>query len=430
MRRCLALALTLLPLALAVLGPAAGCAAEDPGADDLAGGGKADDDSTLDVTSTELAIDLASRTGTAVIDLARAGTVALEVGDLDIVAVRDGRGNRRFSVDGGRLRVTSVRPPMTVEYGFREHAMADGLLPGGSTVLWPYFCGNLFPCNSAPRDGGTLALDLTGVPAGQRAIFPAAIATDAPAYQLAWAVGDYTTQALGTTPAGTRVNVSWLPGGKTTALAGTRNLVDAFDWFERTLGPYRFGDDVGSVSVVWGEGMYGGMEHHPYWHVAKDAMGDEETHVHEAAHGWYGDGVRLRCWEDFVLSEGTVSYLTARAIGQVAGAARERAVWAGYQDELDAAVAERDHAAWPAGCGAVDILRDGLFSNIPYMKGAFFYKAVAEQVGADVLDAVLARFYLDHGGGAAGMQDMLDAIVRDTGFDPGPLAQQWLRTPR
>jgi aminopeptidase N len=41
-------------------------------------------------------------------------------------------------------------------------------------------------------------------------------------------------------------------------------------------------------------------------------MGREVDQVHEAAHGWFGDGVRLRCWEDFVLSEGTASHLDAR----------------------------------------------------------------------------------------------------------------------
>ena len=33
--------------------------------------------------------------------------------------------------------------------------------------------------------------------------------------------------------------------------------------------------------------------------------------------------------------------------------------------------------AWPETCGAVDLLSDGLFSNIVYMKGAFFWKEVA-----------------------------------------------------
>src|SRR4029078_12018950 len=124
--------------------------------------------------------------------------------------------------------------------------------------------------------------------------------------------------------AGTHVATYYLPNGKSPATTGTAHLRQAFDWYEQHIGPYMFGNDVASVSVVWGEGFYGGMEHHPYWHVARDAMNDEETHVHQAAHGWFGDALRLRCWEDFVLSEGTVSYLAALVIGKVSGAAAEQ----------------------------------------------------------------------------------------------------------
>src|SRR5439155_6115404 len=135
------------------------------------------------------------------------------------------------------------------------------------------------------------------------------IPADAPSYMLAWAVGDYTKVDLGTTSAGRKVSVSYLPGGKAAALAGTKHLPQYFDWLERTYGGYLFGNEVGSVSAAWGAGAFGGMEHHPFWHISNGSLGDAETHAHEAAHGWFGDGVRIACWEDLTLSEGTVSYL-------------------------------------------------------------------------------------------------------------------------
>ncbi len=153
------------------------------------------------------------------------------------------------------------------------------------------------------------------------------------------------------------------------------------------------------------------------------------TQVPEAAHGWYGGGIRIPRWEDFVLSEGTVTYLAARAIEEAVGPAVGAQVWADYQDTLDYVLAFDDRIAWPEGCGEVDILADGLFSLSPYYKGAFFYLAVAEQVGMDELDAVLGSFFLEYGGDAAGMQDMLDHIEAETGFDPSGLAQEWLRIP-
>jgi len=398
---------------------------DDP-SDDTWLDGKADGSSGVSVKATNLDVDLAAKTAVATIELERAGNVALEAGGLNITRVSDSRGKRRFSIVDGKLRVSSVRGALVVEYGFDQHSNADGLLPGGSTVVWPYWCGNLFPCHSQPADGTTFTLDIAGVPSTKQAIYPPAIDAESPPYMLAWAVGAYTKRELGTTSAGTKVSVAWLPNGETAALAGTKHLVAAFDWYEKTLGAYSFGREVASVSVVWGEGMYGGMEHHPFWHVAKDAMSDEVTHVHEAAHGWFGDGVRLRCWEDFVLSEGTVSYLAARVLGKVAGTTREARVWKEYREELDAAIAEGGAPAWPTGCNQIDILRDKLFTNLPYMQGAFFYKEVAAKIGADKLDKVIADFYVAHRNQPAGMQDMIDAI-KATGFDPTPIAEARLR---
>jgi aminopeptidase N len=399
---------------------------DDP-ADDAWLDGKADGASAVDVKATNLDIDLATKSTTATIELEKGGNVELEAAGLHITRVTDSRGKRRFSIVAGKLRVSSVRGALVVEYTFDQHTNADGLLPGGSTVLWPYYCGNLFPCHSRPADGTTFTLAIAGVPSGVTLIAPAEIAAESPSYMLAWAVGSYTKRDLGVTAAGTKVSTAWLPGGETAALAGTKHLVAAFDWYEQNLGPYSFGHEVASVSVVWGEGMYGGMEHHPYWHVAKDAMADEVTHVHEAAHGWFGDGVRLRCWEDFVLSEGTVSYLAARVLGKTAGAAKEASVWAEYQEELDAAIAEGGAPAWPQGCNQIDILRDKLFTNLPYMQGAFFYKDVATQIGADKLDKIIGDFYKANHNKPAGMQQMIDAIKAASGFDPTPIAEARLR---
>jgi aminopeptidase N len=259
-------------------------------------------------------------------------------------------------------------------------------------------------------------------------VFPTSIPSDAPAYQLAWATGEYTEIALGTTSGGTRLSVWHLPGGDTLAREGSADLVAFFEFYENTLGPYPFGEQAGGVAVSWGFGALGGMEHHPFWHVSKTAMGDASVQAHEAAHGWFGDGVRIACWEDFVLSEGTVSYLTARAIEAVQGASAATTLWDNYQKRLDLAMASQDlKVAWPDSCGTIDILEDRLFSSIPYMKGAFFYRALEQRIGVAALDSALASFFRDNVGKAATMQQLLDHIQASAGYDPNPCAQAWLR---
>ena len=127
------------------------------------------------------------------------------------------------------------------------------------------------------------------------------------------------------------------------------------------------------------------------------------------------------------MSEGTVTYLAAVALGEVDGPDAEAAAWADYDFKLHQTVDLNDHLAWPDSCDEVDVKED-LMSWIPYMKGAFFYKAVEDEVGREALLGALGVFYQAHVGQAAGMQDVIDTIHAETGFDPTPLSTAWLRS--
>ncbi len=394
-----------------------------------------------EILDTNLSFDIAATTGIARITLAPSDMpgATLEIGELEIAKVLiAGEVPVEYRVNPEDLTVknavgasmdlalpaSDVPIEVTIEYLYQAHAGGfTGATVKGYTLIWPYYCGNLFPCHSAPSDGTTFSLDLQNVPAGKTAVYPPMM-SEAPSYQIAWAIDEYTEIPLGTTTAGTQVSVWHLANGATAAMNGTANLVAAFDWLEKTIGPYRFGNKVGSVSVRWGAGALGGMEHHPLWHLGSGAMGDQETHVHEAAHGWYGDGIRVKCWEDFVLSEGTVTYLAARALDVVASDVGT-AVWNGYAAELPSI--DGADKVWPDGCNSIDILDDDLFTRAPYIRGAFFYRGLAEKLGADVVDGVLAAFYAQHAGKAASMSEMLALIQSMTGYDPAACAQTWLK---
>jgi len=383
-----------------------------------------------DVLETDLAFDLTATTATATISLAESTKpdASFEIGDLTIDSVTIGGAPAAFVAASARLDVAvpTGATTVTIAYHWKYHPDQDGASDVGWTILWPYYCGNLFPCHSAPSDGEKFKLELTNVPAGKVAVYPKDIPADAPSYQLAWAINTFTEIDLGTTTAGTHVHAWAANADNVTKLtAGTKHLKDVFDWYEKTLGAYRFGKDVGSVEADWGAGAYGGMEHHPFWHVGADSLDDEVTSVHEAAHGWFGDGIRIACWEDFVLSEGTVSYLAARSLESVAGQTKGDAVWKEYALELK--MVKDGQPVWMDGCNQHDILKDHLFTNAPYMRGAFFYRGVAQKVGADKLDHALGAFYQKYQGKAAHMSDMLDTIKADTGYDAAACAKTWLK---
>lgn len=426
---------TLIAVLLSILAACSGAAPRGPDAPDGGAGGDSGPGLDAGVLSTDLVIDLTTLSGRAVVTHGPAETIVLEVADLSAMRVTDADGAPVAAavVDGEVTLPGTVDAATTYlfEYDFspRPSGTFQGWVPDdGFSFLWPYFCGNLFPCVSSPRDGARFTLSVEGVPAGQTAIYPRTIAADAPSYMLAIAVGDYQHEHLGTTAAGTDLGVYYFSGEATSALEGVADLVAVFDFYERTYGPYLFGDDVASVAASWGPAGLGGMEHHPYFHVARPSMASPVVQAHEAAHGWYGNGVRIRCWEDFVLSEGVATYLTARALAAVGGRVAEAEVWDSYAVDLRNAISRGDTEAWPEGCDDIDILTHPVWAGIPYTKGAFFLRAVEREVGAEALDEVLARFYQRFGGrDAASMGDLLVAIEEGTGFDPSALSAIWLR---
>jgi hypothetical protein len=394
------------------------------------------------ILSTDLALDVTTHAGSATIALVGSATstgASFEVGDLVVGSVEGPSGPLNFVQNGAQLDVGvpsgTGDAQLTVDYTFAEHYSLDGWSTAeGVSFLWPYFCGNLFPCHSNPWDGLTFTLDVTGVPSGSVAVYPTEIPADAPSYQIALAVGPYVELPLGTTSDGTDVSVWYRTDvdDEKEARDGTKNLVDIFDFYEQTYGPYTFGTKVGSVSADWGGGAYGGMEHHPYWHIGQFDLGNPSVHAHEAGHGWYGDGVRLACWEDFVLSEGTDSYLEVHSQEVVANEDH----WPDFGGWLDAICNVPDYgyygqyiAAYPQTCDAT--IWDPLdnFTGVPYVKGACFYEDVGDLIGTDVLDQTLSDFYQLHVGGYAHMSDMIAALKAASPADAAEidsLADEWL----
>lgn len=379
-----------------------------------------------DVLSTRLTLDVGTLRGRAEVTMAATSSPvrSLRVGDLEIAAVSADGQPLDHEVHDGTLDVHVPGPPRTatlvIDYAFGRRDGLDGYVgEQGVSFLWPTACERLFPCHPSPEDGTTFELSLRGVPPGQVAIHPSSIAVPAPPYMVAFALGDYRRHTLGTTTAGTTVSVHALPGHEDEARSGAAHLLAAFDWLERTYGPYAFGNDVASVQVSWPMSGYAGMEHHPYWHVETGSIGDSRTHVHEAAHGWFGNGVRIRCWEDLVLSEGVTSYLTERAHEAVGGPS----AWA-EMETSHAMGSELDHEpAWPSGCTRAE----PVLSSVVYVEGALFMRAVEEKIGRARLDAALADFYQRRVGTAASMQELIEAIEQHGREDLDPLVGAWLR---
>ncbi len=402
-------------------------------------GGRSDDadwpvaaDLQRDIESTDLRVDLAARSASAQIAFGASATpgASLNVGDLQISAVSVAGRPIAYQRMGSRLDLAVGPAAVTVDiaYAWQEHPGQGGVATAGSTLTWPQACGNLFPCHSLPVDGSRFTLALSGVPAGQVAVYAASIPAAAPAYQLAWSIGPYRRTPLGRTAAGTEV-VRWnFVEEEEAAAHGTAHLVAAFDWLERNVGAYRFGREVGSVSARWTGGSdAGGMETHPLWQVGAASLADPRMHLHEAVHGWFGNGVRLACWEDLVLSEGAATYYEARLLEEVAGAAEGQAAWTLLEAEAAGLRARGGGGiARPAGCN--QSAPAAFFSRALYVKGALWLRALERRLTRPAFDRSLRALYARFGGRAAGVADLVALVAEQTGYDAAACTRAWLQS--
>ena len=297
----------------------------------------------------------------------------------------------------------------------------DGEL--GFSILWPTFCGALFPCDPSPADGTTFEAEIeyTG---DRTVVFPERIDFQTPAYAFGIAALDLEKVILGATEAGTSVAM-WIPPDASDEVRnGPSNLVTHMNFLEETYGPYPYGGEVGSVFVADNDDMIGGMEHHPYWHVVEGLFADPVVHSHEATHGWFGNGVRIACWEDLVLSEGVAQYMTARAFSSTGGDEAMNAQFEFYLFLTDMLLDDDrpDFAAWrPDSCDqAIE------FDWVPYFKGPLFFHAIAQRTSFEQVDAALASFFEAHKGTAKRLQDLIDHIERELEIDVTEEVDGWL----
>lgn len=402
----------------------------------------ASQDFSRDILTTQLQLNVSTLEGTATIEVVPSDTgtgLSFEAQGLTIseVTLPDGKALKWVQdPTDKRLDVGLPKDATTVviHYSFARHAYDfDGYMEGGDSFIWPNYCGNLFPCHSDPADGMRFSVEITGVPSGELAIAPSElIALDAPSYQLGFTVGPYTRHDLGKTDAGTSVVFYSLPADNPDHIqAGTGSFRAYVDTLEQYFGAYPFGKEVGAKSVRWceeGGCEYAGMEEHPYFDVSDGSVYDPTVYSHEAAHAWFGDGVRLECWgEDLVLSEGTASYLELAIIGLVDGEDAAQADIRYYQEWLaDSRASDDDHIVWPDSCDEVNTY--DIWYAVTYSRGALFWVDVERQVGRTALLEAFASFLEDYLGKTASMSDLLDAVQVSTGFDPHPLADIWLRS--
>ncbi|MCB9956469.1 MAG: M1 family metallopeptidase [Caulobacterales bacterium] len=163
-------------------------------------------------------------------------------------------------------------------------------------------------------------------------------------------------------------------------------------------GPYRW--DRYDMLVLPPSFPIGGMENPRLTFLTPTIIaGDKSlTNVvaHELAHSWSGNLVTNATWRDAWLNEGVTSYVENRVMEALYGPERAEMERTLDLDELKRVVGEAKRPELTQLKMPADIEDpDDAFSQVSYIKGAFFLKFLETRFGRDVFDPFL-KGYFDH----------------------------------
>ena len=209
--------------------------------------------------------------------------------------------------------------------------------------------------------------------------------------------------------------------------AAYADIHETMNFYADTFGPYRWG----TMAFLQEPAIGGGMEHatvvsmeETMFTRARVARG---VAIHELAHHWSGNLVRVATWNDLWLSEGFADYLTGRYIESHDGAAGALTQW---QEVLrqglltehamrgDALLALR-----PADPEA-DPLR--MFTLIVYKHGAFTLRMLEAVVGREALTTFLRGWFDRHAYGSVTTETLRTELAAASQQELRGFFDQWV----
>jgi aminopeptidase N len=213
-----------------------------------------------------------------------------------------------------------------------------------------------------------------------------------PAYLIALAAGDIQFQ-----PIGSRCGVYAEPGMLANAAKEFADMEKMLLAAEQLYGPYAWGRY--DVIVLPASFPFGGMEN-PRLTFATPTIiaGDGSLTAliaHELAHSWSGNLVTNSNWDDFWLNEGFTVYFERRIMEALYGKSyADMLEVLGYKD-LQETLADlgKDNADTQLKLKLAGRDPDDGMTDIAYEKGCFLLVYLENQVGREIFDAFLNRYF-------------------------------------
>ena len=302
-----------------------------------------------------------------------------------------------------------------------------------TTINEPHMAAWWFPANDTPADAAKMDISIT-VPAAMRVIangrqvsrtVAGGLATtrwkarDPMAPYLAYfTAGDYTVRK------GRSHGLPWLvavsdqlpSGSRTSALRLMRRTPTITAWLSSKIGSYPF-DTVGGVTTSLDPGFALETQTRPVYPVLRSER--VVTVVHELAHQWFGDSVRLARWRDLWLNEGFATFFEWYWTETHGGPPAEEHLLDDYAQEPSAFWRTRTD---DPGAGH-------LWDDQVYERGAMTLQALRTRVGDTTFWRILRGWARTRAGRTATTAQFEAYAARVSGESLAAFFRAWLDTP-
>ena len=321
----------------------------------------------------------------------------------------------------------------------------DGAVVAGQ----PEGAATWFPVNDHPRDAAAYEVSVA-VPEGLEAVSNGSFAGSSTAdgwttwnwsapdpmasYLLTLAVGEFditTREVDGRTyldavdPDADRLQLGDDPSAPTAGAVARASLArqpEIVDFLSSQFGEYPFTDVGGIVDDDPSLGFALETQTRPVYSPAffTDAAGGDSVVVHELAHQWFGDDVRLASWQHIWLNEGFATY------AEWLWAEREGRATVQQIADAYAGIPAED-PFWSLRIG--DPGPDHLFDAPVYVRGALTLHALRLQVGESAFWGILRRWADERSGEAVTTPEFTALAEEVSGQDLDGFFRTWLDTP-
>lgn len=348
---------------------------------------------------------------------------------------------------GALLQGRTVTTGDFVTYGGLIAQRPNGIgRPIFLSLDWPMRGRRWLPMRDHPRDGVMVAVRatfpraLTVVSNGRREdvtenadgtrTWRYASLTQMPPYDLHVAAYEGWTEGTGMASA-SATPMRWYTYDQHASAADGiyRDTPAAMDFFAANFGPFRWEQASYLEVPIFG----GGMEHATVVSMDESLFAPNSTAssrqvaVHELAHHWSGNLVRIGSWNDFWLSEGFTEYLTARFITAHDGDVAGRAVWGNFLQRATNAEMRQTRARHPVRPPDPEVDPLTIFDQISYQRGAWTLRMIERRVGTEALTAFLRDWFTRHAERHVFTADLeRELVARFPDADLARFFQEWV----